>query len=152
MSAPTLRQVGVRDVTFGRGVTVVEPTNLYGCTFGDDCFVGPFTEVQAGVVIGARTRIHSHTFLCELVTVGADCFIGHGVMFVNDLLRDGPAGGDRSKWGATVLGDRVSVGSGATVLPVQVCDDVIIGAGAVVVRDITEPGRYVGNPARRLTP
>jgi acetyltransferase-like isoleucine patch superfamily enzyme len=81
--------------------------------------------------------------------MGNDCFIGHGVMFINDLFSEGgPAGGDTSKWRATRLGNHVSVGSNATILPVAICDHVVIGAGAVVTHDIVEPGVYAGNPAR----
>ncbi|MDP5075475.1 MAG: hypothetical protein NWP82_03230, partial [Flavobacteriales bacterium] len=65
----------IRDVQFGTGVTVVEPLNLYECVIGNDVFVGPFVEIQKGVKIGDRTRIQSHTFICELVTIGSDCFI-----------------------------------------------------------------------------
>lgn len=141
----------VRDVVAGANVTIVEPTNLYECTLGDGVFVGPFCEVQKGVVIGARTRVQSHSFVCELVTIGADCFVGHGVMFVNDRFASGgPARGDTSKWEETVIGDRVSIGSNATIMPVAICSDVVIGAGAVVTRPITEPGIYAGNPARLL--
>ena len=96
MSRPDLHQAGVRDVEFGARVKIVEPCNLYGCTIGDDCFVGPFTEIQKGVRIGARTRVQSHSFVCELVTIGEDCFVGHGVMFINDTFATGgPAGGRR---------------------------------------------------------
>jgi carbonic anhydrase/acetyltransferase-like protein (isoleucine patch superfamily) len=84
VNRPEIHQAGVRDVEFGTGVKIVEPCNLYGCRIGDDCFVGPFTEIQKGVVIGARTRVQSHAFICELVTIGEDGFVGHGVMFVND--------------------------------------------------------------------
>lgn len=129
---------------------MVDPVNLYGCVIGDDVFIGPFTEVQSGVAVGARTRIQSHCFVCELVTLGEDCFIGHGVMFINDLLRGGPAHGDRSKWRTTSVGDRVSIGSNATILPVRIAAGTVIGAGTVVTRDITEPGTYAGNPARRI--
>jgi acetyltransferase-like isoleucine patch superfamily enzyme len=143
--------VSVRDVSAGEGVTIVEPANLYECTLGDQVFVGPFCEVQKGVAIGARTRIQSHSFVCELVTIGEDCFIGHGVMFVNDRFAGGgPARGDRSKWEATTIGNRVSIGSNATIMPVAICDDVVIGAGSVVTRSITKPGIYAGNPARSL--
>jgi acetyltransferase-like isoleucine patch superfamily enzyme len=132
-------------------VTVVEPGNLYECELGDGVFVGPFCEVQRGVTIGARTRVQSHSFVCELVTIGADCFIGHGVMFVNDRFSGGgPARGDTSKWEATVIGDRVSIGSNATIMPVTICDDVVIGAGSVVTKSIDVPGSYAGNPARLL--
>lgn len=153
MTAPTMLQACVRDVTCGDGVRIVEPANVYECTLDAGCFVGPFTEIQKGVRIGARTRVQSHSFVCELVTIGADCFVGHGVMFVNDLFRTGgPARGRKELWASTTVGNRVSIGSNATILPVRICDDVVIGAGAIVTRDITEPGVYVGNPARLLRP
>lgn len=144
-------KVGVVNVSFGRDVTIVEPCNLYGCELGDEVFVGPFVEIQTGVKIGARTRVQSHSFICELVTIGADCFVGHGVMFVNDIFaKGGPAKGDKSLWRTTKLGDHVSIGSNVTILPVNICDHVVIGAGAVVTKDITESGVYAGSPARRL--
>jgi len=89
VTAPEVHQSGIRDVDFGARVKVVEPCNLYGCRLGDDCFVGPFTEIQKGAVIGARSRVQSHAFICELVTIGGDCFIGHGVMFINDTFAAG---------------------------------------------------------------
>jgi acetyltransferase-like isoleucine patch superfamily enzyme len=146
---PKFKDIGIVDVAFGKNVKVVRPANLYGCTLGDDVFVGPFTEIQSGVKIGARTRVQSHAFVCELVEIGEDCFIGHGVMFTNDVFaKGGPARGDKSLWHKTYVGDRVSIGSNATLLPVQICDDVVIGAGAVVTRDIKVSGTYAGNPAR----
>ena len=154
MNMPEVHRVGVRDdVKFGTGVKLVEPCNLYGCVIGDGCFIGPFTEIQKDVVIGARTRVQSHAFICELVTIGDDCFVGHGVMFINDTFATGgPARGRKELWRTTVIGDRVSIGSNATILPVRIASDVVIGAGAVVTRDITEPGTYAGNPARRVAP
>jgi acetyltransferase-like isoleucine patch superfamily enzyme len=153
MSDPELRHAGIRDVTFGAGVKVVEPCNLYGCTIGDDCFIGPFTEIQKGVVIGARSRVQSHAFVCELVTIGEDCFIGHGVMFINDTFATGgPAKGKKELWRETAIGNRVSIGSNATIMPVRIADDVVIGAGSVVTRDIMAAGAYAGNPARLLKP
>ena len=141
----------LRGIESGENVTVVEPSNLYECTLRDGVFVGPFYEIQKGVVVGERTRVQSHTFICELVIIGQDCFIGHGVMFINDTFaKGGPAGGDSSLWKSTAIGNRVSIGSNATMLPVTVCDDVVIGAGAVVTKDITEPGTYVGNPAKKI--
>lgn len=141
---------GIVDVISGAGVTVIKPANLYGCHLHDGVFVGPFVEIQAGAVIGKRTRIQSHSFICEMVTIGEDCFIGHGVMFTNDAFRTGGPTADRSLWGQTVVGNRVSIGSNVTLLPVRICDDVVIGAGAVVTKDIIEPGVYAGNPARLL--
>jgi acetyltransferase-like isoleucine patch superfamily enzyme len=151
MSGPRIRSAGIRDVAFGADVTVINPVNLYECTIGDNCFIGPFVEIQKGVVLGKRCRVQSHAFICELVMIGDDCFISHGAMFINDLFRTGgPAGGDRTLWASTRIGNHVSVGTNATILPVRIVDNVVIGAGSVVVRDILEPGIYAGNPARKL--
>lgn len=151
MLEANLKSVGIVDVEFGEGVTVVQPVNLYGCRIGDHSFVGPFVEIQKTVVIGKRCRIQSHSFICELVEVGDDCVVAHGVMFINDAYRTGgPARGDRNLWERTRIGNRVSIGSNATILPVTICDDVVIGAGSVVTRDIVESGIYAGNPARRI--
>lgn len=151
MGEPRILSSGIVDVRFGENVSLVQPVNLYGCTIGDDCFIGPFVEIQRGVVIGRRCRIQSHAFVCELVTVGDDCFVSHGAMFINDaFVTGGPAQGRRDLWRPTRLGNHVSVGTNATVLPVSICDHAVIGAGAVVTKDLTEPGVYVGNPARLL--
>jgi acetyltransferase-like isoleucine patch superfamily enzyme len=149
--SPTLFQSGIKNVNFGQDVKVVEPVNIYGCTIGNNCFVGPFVEIQKDVTIGKRTKIQSHTFICELVSIGDDCFIGHGVMFINDLFqKGGPAQGDKSLWMSTNIGNQVSIGSNATILPIDICDRVVIGAGAVVTKSITKPGIYVGNPAKLI--
>lgn len=151
MGEPRIHESGVVDVEFGEDVTLVNPVNLYGCTLGDGVLVGPFVEIQKGVRVGARTRVQSHAFICELVTIGEDCFISHGAMFINDPFRTGgPAHGDQTQWKQTTIGDRVSIGTNATIMPVNICDDVVIGAGSVVTKDITEPGTHAGNPARRL--
>lgn len=151
MADPRLLRAGLRNVTTGEGTTIVEPVNLYECTLGDRVFIGPFVEIQRGVTVGHRTKIQSHSFICELVAIGDDCFVGHGVMFVNDLFQNGgPAGGDASLWRSTTIGNRVSIGSNATILPVAICDGCVIGAGAVVTRSLETPGVYAGNPARLL--
>jgi acetyltransferase-like isoleucine patch superfamily enzyme len=148
---PTIRKIGIVDVNLGERITIVEPVNLYGCTVGDDVFIGPFVEIQRGAVVGKRCRVQSHAFICELVTIGDDCFISHGSMFINDVFsHGGPAHGRRELWRPTRVGNRVSIGTNATILPVSICDDAVIGAGAVVARDIIEPGTYAGNPARLL--
>jgi len=148
---PRLRQSGIVGVTFGPGVTVIEPVNLYGCTIGEGCFIGPFVEIQRDVKIGSFCKIQSHAFICELVEIGDHCFISHGAMFVNDLFQTGgPAEGKRECWKSTTLGHHVSIGTNVTVLPVRICDHVVVGAGSVVTKDITEPGIYAGNPARKL--
>jgi acetyltransferase-like isoleucine patch superfamily enzyme len=150
-NSATLKSVGIVDVSFGERVTVVEPVNLYGCSIGDDSFVGPFVEIQRDAIIGRRCRIQSHAFICELVTIGDDCFISHGAMFINDTFSfGGPAQGKRDFWRHTRLGNKVSIGTNATILPVNICDGVVIGAGSVVTSSIDEPGIYAGNPARLL--
>ena len=151
MPDPSLRSAGIVDAQFGEGVTVVQPVNVYGCRIGAECFIGPFVEIQRGAVVGDRCRIQSHSFICELVTIGDDCVVAHGVMFINDTFASGgPARGNKDAWRSTRIGNRVSIGSNATILPVTVCDDVVIGAGSVVTRNITTPGVYAGNPARKL--
>lgn len=142
---------GIKQVQAHDSVKVVMPSNLYGCELAENVFVGPFVEIQKNVKIGSNTKVQSHAFICELVTIGSDCFIGHGVMFVNDVFTTGgPARGDTSKWKETQIGNQVSIGSNATILPVTVCDRVVIGAGSVVTKDILEPGIYAGNPAKKL--
>ncbi len=89
MGEPKVRKAGIVDVTFGENVTVVEPANLYGCTIGDGTFIGPFVEIQRGAVIGKRCKIQSHAFVCDLVTIGDDCVVSHGAMFINDLFKTG---------------------------------------------------------------
>jgi len=150
MENPTIKRSEIRDVTFGKDVTIIEPANLYECKIGDNCFIGPFVEIQKGVEVGSNCKIQSHSFICELVTIGNNCFIGHGVMFINDTMKKGPANGDRSNWKKTIIGDNVSIGSNATVLPIEICNNVVIGAGAVVTKTILEPGTYAGNPARKI--
>jgi acetyltransferase-like isoleucine patch superfamily enzyme len=140
----------IRDVIYGENVKVVEPVNLYECILEDNVFIGPFVEIQKGVKIGKSTRVQSHTFICELVTIGENCFIGHGVMFINDLFKEGAPSADKEKWKETKIGNNVSIGSNATILPVNICDNVVIGAGSVVTKDIKESGIYAGNPARKL--
>ena len=151
MAEPTIRTVGIRDVDFGVGVTVIEPVNLYGCKIGDGAFIGPFVEIQSGVVVGKRCRVQSHAFICDLVEIGDDCFISHGAMFINDLFTvGGPAKGRRDLWRSSKIGNQVSIGTNATILPVSIVDRVVVGAGAVVTKDLLVPGIYIGNPARLL--
>lgn len=156
MRNPRILKTGIVDVDFGEDVTVIEPVNLYGCRIGDNSFVGPFVEIQRNVTIGNDCRIQSHAFICELVTIGNDCFISHGAMFINDTFKEGkPTRAEEdvapeSVWSSTAIGNNVCIGTNATILPVTICDNVVIGAGAVVTKDITEPGFYAGNPARKI--
>lgn len=151
MNQPKLKHVQIREVEFGQNVTIVQPVNIYGCKIGNDCFIGPFVEIQKDVVIGDRCKIESHAFVCELVAIGNDCFISHGVMFINDLFKTGgPARGDKTLWKPTHVGNHVSIGTNSTILPVHICDHVVIGAGSVIGKDITVPGIYAGNPAKLM--
>ena len=146
-----LKSIGIKNVDLGRDVTIVNPVNLYDCKIGDNAFIGPFVEIQRDVAIGARSKIQSHSFICELVTIGNDCFIGHGVMFINDLFsKGGPANGNKDLWKKTSIGSDVSIGSNATILPVNICNHVVIGAGSVVTKNIIDSGVYVGNPAVKI--
>ncbi|WP_338636048.1 acyltransferase [Erwinia persicina] len=140
----------IRDVTSGQNVRVMTPANLYECELHDDVFIGPFVEIQKGCVIGRGSRIQSHTFLCENVTLGEHCFIGHNVTFANDLFHSGKPDAVAQNWITITLGDGVTVGSGATILTETVCSGAVIGAGSVVIRPATVKGIYAGNPARLI--
>lgn len=151
MNKPTIYKSQIKDVVFGENVKVVEPLNIYGCEIGDNSFIGPFVEIQKDVKIGKNCKVQSHSFICELVTIGDNTVIAHGVMFINDLFANGgPANGDKNLWKSTTIGNNVSIGSNATILPVSICDNVVIGAGSVVTKNITESGIYVGNPAKKI--
>ena len=137
----------MRDCKIGSSTDIVEPVNMYECVVGDNSFIGPFCEIQRGAFVGNNTRIQSHSFVCENVTIMDNCFIAHGVMFTNDKFKDGNLSKD---FLPTNIGNNVNIGSNSTILPVTICDNVTIGAGSVVTKDITEPGIYAGNPARRI--
>ena len=124
---------------------ISEFTNLYGCEIKENVFIGPFVEIQSNVTVGARSRVSSHSFICSGVSIGEDCFIAHGVMFTNDKFTEG-----REEWveRGTQIGNRVRIGSNATILPVIIGDDVIIGAGAVVTKNIPSGTIVKGNPAK----
>ncbi|OGV37094.1 MAG: UDP-3-O-(3-hydroxymyristoyl)glucosamine N-acyltransferase [Lentisphaerae bacterium GWF2_49_21] len=151
MMSPNIKKTGIVGVDFGKDVTVVEPVNLYGCRIGDGTFVGPFVEIQRNAVIGKNCKIQSHAFICELVEIGDNCVISHGVMFINDLFKTGkPAFRDKTLWKETRIGSNVLIGSNSTILPVNIVDGVVVGAGSVVTKDLTVKGIYAGNPAKLL--
>jgi UDP-2-acetamido-3-amino-2,3-dideoxy-glucuronate N-acetyltransferase len=149
----------IDNVEFGEGVIVFAFTNLYGCRIGDETRIGPFVEIQRGASVGARCKIQSHTFVCDGVEIGDEVFVGHGVMFVNDKFpRATNAAGELSStddW--TLLPVRVrsgaSIGSGAVVLGgVTIGERAVIGAGAVVTRDVAADEVVAGVPARVRQP
>lgn len=134
----------IKNCKVGKDTIIWNFVNLYGCKIGENCMIGAYVEIQEGVVIGNNVRISSHSFICSKVTVGNNIFIGHGVMFINDLYPP------RSKeyWQETIVEDGVSIGSNATILPVTIGKNSIIGAGAVVTKDVSPKSIVVGNPAK----
>jgi UDP-2-acetamido-3-amino-2,3-dideoxy-glucuronate N-acetyltransferase len=145
------------DVQLGEGVRIFSFVNLYGCRIGDGAQIGAFVEIQRGAAIGARCKVSSHTFICEAVTIEDECFIGHGVMFINDrepkaVNPDGSLQG-RDDWTceSTLVKKRASIGSGATILcGVTIGEGALIGAGAVVTHDVAPGATVAGVPARQL--
>ncbi len=145
MDYPVNDKQVIRDCRIGEGTKVWNFVNMYECEVGRDSMIGTFVEIQAGVKIGDRTRVQSHTFICEMVTIGNDVFVGHGIMFINDTM---PPQVDRDQWRATVIEDGASIGSNATLLPVTIGRDAVVGAGSVVTRDVPPGAIVAGNPAR----
>lgn len=146
------------DVVLGPGVTIFHPqlVNLYGCRIGDDTKIGTFVEIQKNAVIGRRCKISSHTFICEGVTIEDDVFVGHGVMFINDRRPRATAAGrlqTEEDWAVvpTHVKRGASIGSGAAILcGITIGEDAMIGAGAVVTRDVAPGETVAGVPARAL--
>ena len=138
----------IRDCKISSSARIMDFVNLYECTLGDEVFVGPFVEIQRGVIVGEKTKVSSHSFLCEGVEIGKNCFIGHGVMFTNDKYDSKkPNEGD---WilRKTIVHDDVRIGSNATILPVIIGKGAIIGAGSVVTCDVPAGAVVMGNPAK----
>jgi len=140
----------ITNLKHGKKCTIIEPVNIYGSKFEDNVFVGPFVEIQKNTRIGKNTRIQSHSFICEKVEIGKNCFIGHGAMFINDDFKKGKITKNFSLFKKTKIGDQVIIGSNSTILPVSICSGTVIGAGSVVTKNIKKKGVYAGNPAKFL--
>ena len=144
------------DVKFGERVNIYHPNlvNLYGCSIGDDTRVGAFVEIQKNAAVGARCKVSSHTFICEGVTIHDEVFVGHGVMFINDRYPRATVAGSlqtESDWQVvrTVVKRGASIGSGAVIMcGVTIGEHALVGAGAVVTRDIPDYSIAVGVPAK----
>jgi UDP-2-acetamido-3-amino-2,3-dideoxy-glucuronate N-acetyltransferase len=144
-------------VRLGSGVRILQPdlVNLYGCFIGDETKVGPFVEIQKNAHVGARCKVSSHSFICEGVTIEDSVFVGHGVMFINDLYprSTSPDGNLQTEADWHVVATRVrrgaSIGSGAIILAgVTIGEQAMVGAGAVVTHDVPDHGVVAGVPAR----
>jgi UDP-2-acetamido-3-amino-2,3-dideoxy-glucuronate N-acetyltransferase len=143
MSEPRRLEIGVRDCSFGDGCVVADLVNVYDAVFGDRCFIGPFVEVQNDVRCGDNVRIQSHSLICEGMVIGDDVFIGHGVMTANS--RYPVAGAAEWTCEAPVIGNRVAIGSNATILPgVRIGDGAVIGAGAIITKDVAADTVVIG--------
>ncbi len=147
MSYPVNDKQIIRNCKIGEGTKIWNFVNMYECEVGRDSMIGTFVELQNGVKVGDRTRVQSHTFVCELVTIGDDVFVGHGVMFINDTMPPQP---EKEKWKSTTIEDRASIGSNVTLLPVRIGHDAVVGAGSVVTKDVPPGAVVAGNPARIL--
>tara|TARA_B100001540_G_C15757270_1_gene619961 strand:- start:332 stop:790 length:459 start_codon:yes stop_codon:yes gene_type:complete len=140
----------IKNLKLGKNCTIMEPVNIYGSRFGNNVFIGPFVEIQKSTKIGDNTRIQSHTFICEKVEIGKNCFIGHSVMFTNDDLKKGKISRNPISFKKTKIGNNVVLGSNVTLLPVSIVSGSVIGAGSVVTKNIIKKGIYAGNPAKLL--
>lgn len=136
--------VSIDDCKIGKNCHIWRFVNMYGAEIGNECMIGTFTEIQENVSMGANSRIQSHSFVCSLVDIGQDVFVGHGVQFTND--RHPPS--DSENWESTTVGDGAVIGSNSTILPVDIGEEAMIGAGSVVTENVPPNAIVAGNPAQ----
>lgn len=139
-----------KKVLLGENTRICNYVNLYGCTIGSDCMIGSFTEIQSDVVIGNSTRVQSHSFICSHTQIGDNVFVGHAVLTINDTFSNGQVNYSSDMWKSLIIKDNVIVGSGAILFPVTIGEGAIIGAGAVVTKDVQPNTIVVGNPAKQI--
>jgi acetyltransferase-like isoleucine patch superfamily enzyme len=142
----------VKDCRVGKGTKVWEFVNMYGCDVGDNCNIGSYVELQSEVKIGNNVIVSSHSFICSLVTIEDDVFIGHGVVTINDLRPPSfRRTGTTEHWKSTLIKKGAVIGSNATLMPVVIGENAVVGAGAVVTKDVPDNCIVAGNPARIIS-
>lgn len=149
------KYVQIKNIKHGSNFKVIEPVNIFDSQFGDNVFIGAFCEIQNDCFVGSNTVISSHSSICSHVKIGENCFIGHGVIFVNDKFNNKLSYAEKKKdtnsWlKKTSVGNNCQIGSNATIVASKITSNVIIGAGSVVIKDIIKPGVYAGNPAIKI--
>jgi len=138
----------VKDALIGDDTKIWHFANVYGCTIGKNCTVGAYSEIQNDVIIGNNVTVSSHSFICSLVEIDDDVFVGHGVMTINDLYPPSfRQTGSKEKWKKIFIKKGAVIGSNATIFPVIIGENAKVGAGAVVTRDVPDNATVVGNPA-----
>ena len=135
----------LQNVELGEDSTVWAYSNLYDCTVGDDCLIGPYVELQTDVELGDEVAVQSHSFLCQGMVVEDRAWIGHGVQTVNNLYPPG-----EPPWDSPIVREGAVVGTGATLMPVEIGRNAVVGAGAVVLEDVPPNTTVVGNPAQPI--
>ena len=137
----------IKNCKIGKGTKIWHNVNMYGCQIGNYCMIGTNAEIQDQVIIGNFSKVQSQSFVCSFVELGEDVFVGHGVMFINDVMPPNP---NKTSWKPTLIKNGASIGSNVTIMPVTIGEYALVGAGAVVTKDVPDYAIVVGNPAKLL--